>query len=132
LHGRPIDIDELIAMANAGDVGSARLIADTAEIAGRGLALIGAIINPGLIIVGGRGGFAGPLLLEPLTASYERHTLIKRQDVPESQRVKIVTGRFTHNDALMGAVALVLRRHGRLDRSFGAGDFRDRSAKAAV
>ena len=25
-----------------------------------------------------------------------------------------VIGRFTHNDSLMGAVALVLRRHGRL------------------
>jgi predicted NBD/HSP70 family sugar kinase len=95
LHGRPIDIDSLIAMANAGDVGCAR-------------------INPGLIIIGGRGGLAGPLLLDPLTASYERHTLIKREDVPESQRVKIVVGRFTPNDAPMGAVALVLRRHGRL------------------
>ena len=75
---------------------------------------------------------AGPLLLEPLTASYERHTLIKREDVPEEQRVKIVTGRFTHNDALMGAVALVLRRHGRLDKTFGGADLRERTAKAAV
>ena len=45
--------------ANAGDVGCARLIADTAEIAGRGLGMIGAIINPGLIVVGGRAAFAG-------------------------------------------------------------------------
>lgn len=114
LRGRPISVDELIGMANAGDVGCARLIADSAEIAGRGLGMIGAIINPGLIILGGRGVLAGSLLIEPLTASYERHTLIKRQDVPESRRVKFVVGRFTHNDALMGAVALVLRRHGRL------------------
>jgi predicted NBD/HSP70 family sugar kinase len=129
LHGRPIDIDELIAMANAGDVGSARLIADTAEIAGRGLGMIGAIINPALIVLGGRGALAGPLMLEPLKASYERHTLIKRQDVPESQRVKIVVGRFTHNDALMGAVALVLRRHGRLDKTAGSAvEFRERTA----
>jgi predicted NBD/HSP70 family sugar kinase len=127
LHGRSIDISELIAMANAGDVGCARLIADTAEVAGRGLGMIGAILNPGLIILGGRGALAGPLIVEPLKASYERHTLIKRQDVPESQRVKFMLGRFTHNDALMGAVALVLRRHGRLDKTVGpGGDFRDR------
>ena len=119
LHGRPVDIDELVGMAKAGDAGCSRLIADTAEIAGRGLGMIGAIINPGLIILGGRGALAGPLMIEPLIASYERHTLIKRQDVPESQRVKFAVGRFTHNDALMGAVALVLRRHGRLDRSIG-------------
>ena len=69
-------------MAKAGDVGCIRLIADTAEIAGRGLGMIGAILNPELIILGGRGALAGPLLIDPLTASYERHTLIKRQDVP--------------------------------------------------
>jgi hypothetical protein len=76
--------------------------------------MIGAILNPGLIILGGRGALAGSLLIDPLIASYERHTLIKRQDVPESQRVRFVVGRFTQNDSLMGAVALVLRRRGRL------------------
>jgi predicted NBD/HSP70 family sugar kinase len=114
LLGRAVTIDDLIAMAKAGDVGCARLIADAAEIAGRGLGMIGAILNPGLIVLGGRGALAGPLLIDPLTASYERHTLIKRQDVPESQRVRFVVGRFTLNDSLMGAVALVLRRHGRV------------------
>jgi predicted NBD/HSP70 family sugar kinase len=114
LLGRAVTIEDLIAMAKAGDVGCVRLIADTAEIAGRGLGMIGAILNPGLIILGGRGALAGSLLIDPLIASYERHTLIKRQDVPESQRVRFVVGRFTQNDSLMGAVALVLRRHGRL------------------
>ena len=52
--------------------------------------------------------------MDPLIASYERHTLIKLEDAPESQRVRIVVGRFTENDSLLGAVALVLRRHGRL------------------
>ena len=40
--------------------------------------------------------------------------LIKRADVPEAQRTRIELGRFTANNALMGAVALVLRRQGRL------------------
>ena len=114
LHRRRLAIADLVAMAKSGDVGCARLIADTAEIAGRGLGMIGAIVNPGLIVVGGGGALAGPLLMEPLVAAYERHTLIKREDVPEAQRVKIVLGRFTENDSLLGAVALVLRRHGRL------------------
>ena len=55
LLGRAVTIEDLIAMAKAGDVGCIRLIADTAEIAGRGLGMIGAILNPGLIILGGRG-----------------------------------------------------------------------------
>ena len=57
---------------------------------------------------------AGDLLLTPLARSYERHTLIKRADTPEAQRTRIEFGRFTANNALMGAVALVLRRQGRL------------------
>ena len=36
--------------------------------------------------------------MDPLIAAYERHTLIKREDVPELQRVKIIVGRFTEND----------------------------------
>jgi predicted NBD/HSP70 family sugar kinase len=114
LHRRALSIADLVALARTGDVGAARLIADTAEAAGRGLGMVGAILNPGLIIVGGGGALAGPLLMDPLVAAYERHTLIKRADVPEAQRVKITVGRFTENDSLLGAVALVLRRHGRL------------------
>jgi hypothetical protein len=54
------------------------------------------------------------LLIEPLTAAYERHALIKRDDVPEPQRMRIVTSHFPEEGSLMGAVALVLRQHGRL------------------
>ena len=114
LFGRPVSIEELIALAEEGHVGCRRLIADTAEQAGRGLGMIGAILNPGLIILAGRGALAGPLLMQPLTESYERNTLIKRDDVPEAQRVRIERGKFTGNDSLMGAVALVLRRRRRL------------------
>ena len=46
LLGRAVTIEDLIAMAKAGDVGCIRLIADTAEIAGRGLGMIGAILQP--------------------------------------------------------------------------------------
>jgi predicted NBD/HSP70 family sugar kinase len=114
LHGRPIDIDQLVVLAKGGDVGAARLIADTATEAGRGLAMIGAALNPPLFIIAGRGALAGSLLLQPLIAAYERHTLIRREDVPEAMRPKFVVGRFTENDSLMGAVGLVLRHHGRL------------------
>jgi predicted NBD/HSP70 family sugar kinase len=114
LFGRPIDIDELISLALGGHTGCARLVEDTAAIAGRGLGMIGSMLNPGLILIGGRAALAGDLLLEPLARAYERCTLIKRADTPEAQRTRIEFGRFTANNALMGAVALVLRRQGRL------------------
>jgi len=114
LAGRPLGVDEFIEMAAAGDVGLRRLLADTAERAGRGLGMIGAILNPGLILIGGRAALAGEALLQPLIASYERHTLIKRDETPVGQQVRIEIAKFPRNHALLGAVALVLRRHGRL------------------
>ncbi len=112
--GRAIEIEEFVQLALGGNVGFARLVEDTGLKAGRGLGMIGAVFNPGLVIVGGRGAVAGEMLLAPLRRAYDRHTLIKRADVPEAQRTRIELGRFTANNALMGAVALVLRRQGRL------------------
>jgi predicted NBD/HSP70 family sugar kinase len=76
--------------------------------------MIGAVLNPGLILIGGRGATAGSLLLDPLRQSYDRHTLIKSDDVPQEQRTRIECASFAAQAPLLGAVALVLRRHGRL------------------
>jgi predicted NBD/HSP70 family sugar kinase/predicted transcriptional regulator len=111
--GRKLGIEEVVALAQAGDVGCLRLIEDTAEVAGRGLGIIGAAINPGLIVIGGRLGAAGDLLLEPLERSFNKHTLVKRGDVSDAARTRFVASKFSANDACMGAVGLVLRDHGR-------------------
>jgi len=113
--GRPVEIDELIARAREGHVGCVRLIEDMARVAGRGLGMIGAALNPGLVLIGGRGALAGETLLEPLRQSYDRHTLVKYRDVPAALRTRFKTARFAAQGPLMGAVALVLRRHGRLN-----------------
>ena len=115
LAGREVGVDEFVEAAAQGDVGFRRLLADTAEVAGRGLGMIGAILNPGLILIGGRAALAGDALLAPLIASYERHTLIKRDETPPAQRVRIEIAKFPRNQALLGAVALVMRRRGRLN-----------------
>jgi predicted NBD/HSP70 family sugar kinase len=112
--GREATVEEVIALAVDGDVGCRRLISDTAAMAGRGLGIIGTIVNPGLVVVGGRLAKAGDLLLGPLTESYDRHTLIKRDAVPAEARTRIVCGQHIDNDSCLGAVGLVLRHHGRL------------------
>ena len=114
LFGKPMSMDDVILLAQQGDAGCRRLIEDSAEKAGRGLGMIGTIINPGLIIIGGRMALAGDMLLEPLRRSFDKHTLVKRSDVPAASRTELRVGRFTENDSCMGAVGLVLRHHGRL------------------
>jgi len=114
VHGRPMTIDDAILLVEQGDVGARRLIEDTAAVAGRGLGLIGTILNPPLIIIGGRIALVGDILLAPLIEAYEKHTLIKARDLSEPLRTRITIGKFTENDALLGAVGLVLRDQGRL------------------
>jgi predicted NBD/HSP70 family sugar kinase/biotin operon repressor len=110
--GRQMTMDDVIQLAKGGDVGCRRLIEDMAEAAGRGLGIIGAVINPGLVVIGGRMATAGDLLLVPLEQSYNKHTLIKRGDVCDDARTRIVVGKFVDNDACLGAVGMVLRHYG--------------------
>ena len=58
--------------------------------------------------LGGRLVTAGDLLLAPLERSFNKHTLVKRDDVGSSGQTRIVAGKFINNDACMGAVGLVL------------------------
>jgi predicted NBD/HSP70 family sugar kinase len=111
---RATSVAEVVTLAGNGDVGFQRLLADAGEAAGRGLGLVGSIINPPLFIISGGLAKAGELLLAPLRASYEKHTLIKRGDLDEAAYPRFVTGRFLDNDNCMGAVGLVLRHSGRL------------------
>jgi predicted NBD/HSP70 family sugar kinase len=108
VHRTPMTIESAIALAEAGDAGALRMISDVAEYGGRGLAMVGTIINPPLFIIGGKLALAGELLFAPLRKSYERHTLIKPHD---GTPTKITAGKFTENDSLLGAVALVLDNH---------------------
>ena len=52
--------------------------------------------------------------LAPLVRAYEKHILIKSPDLPATLRTRIKLGHFTENDALLGAVGLVLKGQGRL------------------
>jgi predicted NBD/HSP70 family sugar kinase len=115
-HGRPFTLPEVIIHAQKGDAGAERLIADIAELAGQGLARIGTMINMPLILISGALAHAGPLLLDPLKAAYEKHTLLKARDLPHDQRTKIITGKLLDDDVVLGAVGLVLRHHGRLEQ----------------
>jgi predicted NBD/HSP70 family sugar kinase len=111
---RPVSVEEVVERAFGGDLDCVEAISAIADATGRGLGIIGSILNPGIVVVGGAGAAAGPLLFERLTDSYERHTLLKRADLAEAQRLRIVPARFSTDGSLMGAVALVLRGLGAL------------------
>ncbi|CAI9399184.1 N-acetylglucosamine repressor [Pleomorphomonas sp. T1.2MG-36] len=112
--GRSIPVTEIVARAVQGDTGFRRLLADAGEAAGRGLSMVGAMINPPLFIISGILASAGELLLAPLRASYEKHSFVKRDDVDEIHYPVFKAGRFLDNDNCLGAAGLVLRHSSRL------------------
>ena len=114
VFGRPLRVHDVVEKALAGDAVCRELIARTGQVAGHGLGLIGSVFNPSLVVVSGPLAAAGDILMKPLAESFERHTLIKHDDVPTTTRTELRPSKFVDNGACMGAVGMVLRHHGRL------------------
>lgn len=112
---RPLPIRALVALAEDRDAFALGVITEAATIAGRGLAILGTVLNPELFVIGGELALAGDLLLKPLRESYEQHTLIKRGDTLVGGTTFVVAD-FIENEACLGAVGLVLRHQGALDQ----------------
>jgi predicted NBD/HSP70 family sugar kinase len=108
VNKRTMTIEDSIALAEAGDPGALRMIEDAGISGGRALAIIGTILNPPLILIGGRLALAHELLLRPLRSAYDKHTLLRNSDLNPESRTTIRVGKFPERDSLLGAVALVL------------------------
>jgi predicted NBD/HSP70 family sugar kinase len=108
VHQRRVTMEDAIALAESGDAGALRLIADTGEYGGRGLAMIGTILNPPLILIGGRMAQAGDLLLQPMRNAYNKHAMLRSADLDQNSRTEIRIGKYPERDSLLGAVGLVL------------------------
>lgn len=113
--GQPVTIDQFIERAREGRLGYKRLIEDAAEKAGWGMGITSSILNPPLFIIAGKLATIGKPFLEPLERSFARHTLPLPEHAPGVHAPRFVVARFLGNDdTVMGAVALVLRQHGRI------------------
>jgi predicted NBD/HSP70 family sugar kinase len=108
VNKRVMTIADCIALAEAGDAGALRMIEDAGTSGGRALAMIGTILNPPLILIGGRLALGGDLLLQPLRRAYDRHTLLREADLNVESRTRIRVGKFPERDSMLGAVGLVL------------------------
>ncbi len=112
--GRRLQITDVVQFAIAGDTFCRALVDRAGEAGGHGLGVISSVINPPLVVVSGRLALTGDLFMGALARGYERYSLIKHDDVPDSARTILRPSHFTDNGACMGAIGLVLRHHGRL------------------
>lgn len=101
------NIDSLIgpdvtACAMAGDQLATELISDVGTWLGRGIANLAAALDPDLFVIGGGVSAAGPLLLGPAQAAFDR-TLTGRGFRPPAQ---LVLAHFRNDAGLVGAADL--------------------------
>lgn len=105
-HGQEITARDVAVAAQAGDAVSQQLLSDAGRHIGSALASLVNLLNPGLIIIGGRVAEAGPYLLDPIREAIEQRSL--RASFQATRLVPAALGAYT---TALGAAALALE-HG--------------------
>jgi predicted NBD/HSP70 family sugar kinase len=78
-------------------------VADAGEAVGRAVSMLVNILNPELVVIGGELAQAGSVVLDPISAGIERHSV-----VPAAAAVRVVGGRLGERAEVLGAAALIL------------------------
>jgi predicted NBD/HSP70 family sugar kinase len=99
-HG-PLTVRQLLELAQEGDAGCQRVVADAGRVVGRAVADLCNYLNPDLVVVGGDLSAAGDLVLEPMREA------VRRFAIPAAaEDVEIVAGTLGDRAELLGALAL--------------------------
>jgi predicted NBD/HSP70 family sugar kinase len=96
-HG-PLTVHQLLQLAQEGDAGCQRVIADAGRVVGRAVADLCNYLNPDLVVVGGDLSAAGDLVLEPMREA------VRRFAIPAAaEDVEIVAGTLGDRAELLRA-----------------------------
>jgi len=102
-HGAKITLRQVIALAQEGDLGAQRVIADAGRSLGLTIAGTCNLLAPERVVVGGELAAAGEILLEPLRTVAQRSAIASLRSTP------VLQGVLGERAEVLGAVALVLR-----------------------
>jgi glucokinase-like ROK family protein len=102
-HGHELTAKDVAAAAKAGDEVSQQLLNDAGRHIGSALASLINLLNPGLIILGGRVTEAGAFILDPITDVVQKRSLRASY-----QASRIALSELGQHTTAMGAVALAL------------------------
>jgi len=102
---QPVTVPRLLELVAEGDRGARRAVADAGEAVGRAVSMLVNVLNPGLVVVGGDLAQAGDILLTPITAAIERHSV-----APAADAVRVTAGMLGPRAEVLGAAALVLAK----------------------
>jgi predicted NBD/HSP70 family sugar kinase/biotin operon repressor len=104
-HGDDLTLEAVIALADEGDSGARRAIADAGRVLGRSVAAIVNTFNPELVVVGGTVSAAGDVLLDPLREAVHRYAIPSA-----AEEVRIARGVLGDRAEVLGALELAARQ----------------------
>lgn len=107
-RAKRLDAHDVAIAARAGDSEARRILARAGEYLGMGISYLLNLLNPEMVVLGGRVIQAGECLLEPIRASVARHAM-------RSDGIPIVPSTVGDDIMLRGAVLLALEGD-RVDR----------------
>lgn len=102
-HGRPVPIDEAVALGRAGDPASVAAFAEAGHVIGAAVAGLVNLVGPELVIIGGEGVAHIDLLETSLRESYAQRVFAS------ADRCRIVVRPHSFQDWARGAAAAAIR-----------------------
>jgi predicted NBD/HSP70 family sugar kinase len=111
-YGDDLTTEDIVRLANDGDVGCRRVLRDAGQLIGRALADVCNLLNPEVIVVGGELGGSGEPLFTGMREAIERFAL-----PAVATAVDVRAGRLGPRAEVLGAVALIIRDGRRMSRS---------------
>lgn len=104
-----IDADNIINEAIKGDMFSVKLISEAAYHVGEGLAILIHLMNPGTIVLSGKGAVVGKLWLSPIQQALNEHCIPMLTNF-----TKIKLSNLNTKAQLIGGAALVVENLGKI------------------
>lgn len=95
--------EHLLTAAKNGDPLAVSILSDAAFLIGKGLSTLIHILNPELIILGGRGAMAGKILMAPVQQAINEFCIPRL-----AEHTTIVISEIGHTSELLGAATLVI------------------------
>jgi predicted NBD/HSP70 family sugar kinase len=102
-HGRPVTVEEAIALAHAGDRAAVEAFGEAGAVIGLAIASLVNMVGPELVIIGGEGVVEFGLFEERLRAAYAEHVF------GSAGQCRIVVRPHTFEDWARGAAASAIR-----------------------
>ena len=98
--------DAIIAAAAKGDRFAVELLSEAGYNIGRGIAILIHLLNPGLVVLSGRGSSSGKILQAPIQQALNEHCIPRL-----AANTEIIVSELGHEAQLIGSAALVMEKY---------------------